>query len=80
MQYTGYTDISEADAPTYACVGTKDGIASWTTMKNRLEQLKSMGIPMEFHKYSGLLHGFGIGTGTVAEGWVADAVKFWEEQ
>ena len=26
MQYTGYTDTSKADAPTYACVGTSDGI------------------------------------------------------
>ena len=25
-------------------------------------------------------HGFGLGTGTVAEGWIYDAVNFWEEQ
>ena len=24
--------------------------------------------------------GFGLGTGTVAEGWIYDAVNFWEEQ
>ena len=77
MQYTGYTDTSETDAPTYACVGTRDGIASWNTMKSRLDRLKKMGIPTEFHKYEGLSHGFGIGTGTVAEGWLDDAVKFW---
>lgn len=80
MQYTGYTDTSKADAPTYACVGTSDGIASWNTMKNRLDRLKKLGIPTEFHKYQGLSHGFGIGTGTVAEGWISDAVKFWENQ
>lgn len=79
MQYTGYTDISKADAPTYACVGTSDGIASWNTMKNRLERLTDMGIPTEFHHYDGLTHGFGIGTGTVAEGWIDDAVRFWEK-
>lgn len=32
MQYTGYTDASINDAPTYVCVGTNDGIASWYTM------------------------------------------------
>lgn len=26
----------------------------------------------------GLSHGFGLGTGTVAEGWLDKAVKFWE--
>ena len=78
MQYTGYTDTSSADAPTYACVGTSDGIASADTMKSRLEKLDNMGIPTEFHSYKGLPHGFGIGTGTVAEGWLDDAVRFWE--
>lgn len=78
MQYTGYTDTSKSDAPTYACVGTRDGIASWNTMKNRLERLKKLGISTEFHKYEGLSHGFGLGTGTVAEGWLDDAIRFWE--
>ncbi len=78
MQYTGYADTSSADAPTYACVGTSDGIASADTMKSRLEKLDNMGIPTEFHSYKGLPHGFGIGTGTVVEGWLDDAVRFWE--
>jgi hypothetical protein len=80
MQYTGYTYTSNADAPTYVCVGTSDGIANWKTMQSRLNTLESYGIPTEFHAYEGLPHGFGLGTGTVAEGWIYDAVNFWEEQ
>ena len=80
MQYTGYNASSPTDAPTYACIGTSDGIASYRTMQNRLEGLESYGIPTEFHAYEGLPHGFGIGTGTNAEGWIYDAVRFWEEQ
>lgn len=75
MQYTGYTDVSKSDAPTYSCVGTRDGIASASTMKNRLERLKKLGIPTEFHKYEGLSHGFGLGTGTVAEGCTYTALR-----
>ena len=78
MQYTGYTTVSEKDAPTYACVGTNDGIASWRTMQARLEALDALGIPTEFHAYEGLGHGFGLGMGTVAEGWIEDAVNFWD--
>lgn len=78
MQYTGYTTVSKQDAPTYACVGTNDGIASWHTMRARLEGLEALGIPTEFHAYEGLGHGFGLGTGTVAGGWIEDAVNFWE--
>lgn len=79
MQYTGYTQVSQYDAPTYACVGSNDGIASWRTMQNRLQRLSAIGIPTEFHVYDGLGHGFGIGTGTVADGWVKDALKFWQK-
>lgn len=80
MQYTGYSSASRYDAPTYACVGTSDYIASWRTMQSRLQQLSDLGIQTEFHAYSGLPHGFGLGTGTVAEGWIDDAVKFWQKQ
>ena len=31
MQYTGYSTVSRYDAPTYVCVGSNDGIASWRT-------------------------------------------------
>ena len=78
MQYTGHSEASENDAPTYACCGTSDGIASWRTMQSRLNTLSGYGIPTEFHSYNGLPHGFGLGTGTAAEGWINDAAAFWE--
>ena len=80
IQYTGLSEYSENDPPTYVCVGDSDGIASWRTMKMRLDNMSALGIDTEFHVYSGLRHGFGIGTGTVAEGWLDDALKFWEKQ
>lgn len=80
MQYTGYGEYSENDPPTYACVGENDGIANWRTMGARIDRLNALGIPTEFHHYKGLSHGFGLGTGTVAEGWIDDAVEFWETQ
>lgn len=80
MQYTGHNTYSENDPPTYACVGENDGIASWRVMESRLACLSELGIDTEFHKYPGLGHGFGLGTGTVAEGWLDEAVAFWERQ
>ena len=80
IQYTGHSDYTENDPPTFVCVGENDGIASWRTMQRRIDALSSLGIPTEFHHYPGLSHGFGLGTGTVAEGWIDDAVAFWEEQ
>lgn len=78
MQYTGFSRVSRFDAPTYVCVGDNDWIANWETMKMRLFYLKKMGIPTEFHVYHDLGHGFGLGEETVAEGWINDAIKFWQ--
>lgn len=80
MQYTGLSEYSESDPPTYACVGDQDGIANWRVMQARLEAMQQAGIDTEFHVYSGLGHGFGLGTGTSAEGWINDAVSFWKKQ
>lgn len=80
IQYTGHSEYTQNDPPTYSCVGDRDGIASWRTMQNRLNAMSSAGINTEFHVYEGLGHGFGLGTGTAAEGWLDDAVAFWEEQ
>lgn len=80
MQYTGLGKCSPSDPPTYACVGDQDGIASWRVMKARLDALSALGIDTEFHVYEGLSHGFGLGTGTSAEGWMDDAIAFWSRQ
>lgn len=79
-QYTGYSSVSNKDAPTYACVGTNDGIAYYKDMESRLNALSKLGIPTEFHAFQGLSHGFGLGTDTVAQDWIKDAVAFWMKQ
>lgn len=80
IQYTGHSDYTGEEPPTYVCVGENDGIASWRTMERRQNALSGMGIETEFHVYEGLGHGFGLGTGTVAEGWLDDAAEFWQKQ
>ena len=37
------------------------------------------GTLVEYHKFRNLGHGLGLGTGTSAHGWVADAIRFWEK-
>ena len=79
MQYTGHSDYNpNEEVATFACVGNQDGIANWRTMQNRINNLSNMGVETEFHVYNGLSHGFGLGTGTVAEGWINLAINFWK--
>ena len=80
IQYTGPIDYSKNEPPTYACVGEKDRISNWQMMERRIKNISALGIPTEFHKYPNLGHGFGLGIGTEAEGWINEAVAFWERQ
>lgn len=79
MAYTGHSDYSSDDPPTFVVVGEHDGIASPSVMERRVEAMRKAGIEVEYHKYKNLGHGFGPGTGTSAEGWMHDAVRFWEK-
>lgn len=40
MQYTGLSEVTGNEPPTYACVGTSDGIASYRTMENYIARIK----------------------------------------
>mgnify|MGYP001056367442 FL=1 len=80
MEYTGLSEVSGKEPPTYACVGTNDGIASFRTMQHRIDRIKANGTDAEIEIFQGLSHGFGLGEGTVAEGWIDRAVGFWERQ
>lgn len=79
MQYTGLSEVYGNEPPTYNCVGTNDYIASYTTMQNRINKIKANGTDAEIEIFEGLSHGFGLGQGTVAEGWLDNAVAFWEK-
>ena len=80
MQYTGLSEVTGDEPPTYNCVGTSDGIASYQTMEERIRQIQAQGTDAEIEVFDGLPHGFGLGEGTVAEGWLDNAVAFWERQ
>ena len=80
MQYTGLGEVYGNEPPTYNCVGTNDGIASFKTMERRINAIKANGTDAQIEVFRGLGHGFGLGQGTVAEGWIDNAVKFWEKQ
>ena len=80
MQYTGLSEVTGEEPPTYCCVGTSDGIASYRTMEERVRRIQENGTDAEIEVFEGLPHGFGLGEGTAAEGWIDHAIAFWERQ
>jgi acetyl esterase/lipase len=79
IAYTGHSDWMVDDPPTFTVVGDRDEIASPATMEQRVNAMRAAGIDVEFHKYPDVGHGFGLGVGTNAEGWLDLAVRFWQK-
>jgi len=78
MAYTGHSDRSSDEPPTFVAAGAHDGIAPPSAMRRRADALRRAGTEVEYHEYMGLGHGFGTGAGTSADGWIGTAVGFWE--
>jgi acetyl esterase/lipase len=80
MAYTGHSDYASVEPPTFVVAGEEDGIAPPASMKRRVEALRRSGTEVEYREYQGLGHGFGLGVGTSAEGWILEAIRFWEKR
>ena len=81
MTYTGHSETAgqgEQDPPTFVIAGEQDRIAPADVMERRVAALRRAGVRVEYRRYAGIGHGFGLGTGTSAEGWINDVIRFWE--
>lgn len=79
MAYTGHSEVTASEPPTFVVVGDRDGIAPPAVMETRVAALRRIGTPVEYDRYPGVGHGFGTGQGTRAQGWITQAVRFWEK-
>jgi acetyl esterase/lipase len=80
LLYTGLSDVASTEPPTFVAVGDEDAIAPPVMTERRVAALRRFGSEVEYRKYRGVGHGFGLGQGTSAEGWIEDALRFWARQ
>lgn len=78
IAYTGQSSYSSSFSPAFITVAANDRIVDVNTVERRVENLRNAGVEVAYHRYEGAGHGFGLGTGTDAEGWVDLAVQFWK--
>lgn len=76
--YTGQASFSAQFPPTFIINSANDGIAPIATVDRRVQNLKRAGVDVEYHRYQSVGHGFGLGVGTKAAGWLQQAVRFWK--
>ena len=79
IAYTGQSSFSKEFPPTFITVSADDGIANIAVVDKRVENLRKAGVEVEYRRYRTAGHGFGLGTGADAEGWLGHAVRFWEK-
>jgi acetyl esterase/lipase len=79
IAYTGQSSFSEDFPPTFMTTSANDGIANVLSVDRRVKNLREAGVEVEYRRYRTAGHGFGLGTGTDAEGWLDLAVQFWEK-
>lgn len=79
IAYTGQSTWSKDFSPSFITVAANDGIANVKIVEARVENLRNAGVDVEYRRYESAGHGFGLGTGTDAEGWLDLAVQFWKQ-
>ena len=77
-QYSASYEVNPNDVPTYANLGGRDTYCQ-ANAKSRVADLNAIGIEAEMDYFPDCWHGFGLGIGTEAEGWIDHAVSFWEK-
>lgn len=80
MAYTRYTYFFSDAPPTFVTISDDDPIVMGGTalVDERVAEMQAAGVDVVYQKYNGLGHGYGPGIGTPAEGWIFDAIDFWE--
>lgn len=79
IAYTGQSSYSGDFSPAFITVAANDGIVNIHTVEKRVENLRNAGVEVAYRRYEQAGHGFGLGTGTDAEGWLPLAVQFWQK-
>lgn len=79
LAYTGHSSFTGDDPPTFVVQGENDEIVNLSVVDRRVEAMRNAGVEVEYHKVKNVGHGFGLGIGTAAEGWIEYAMKFWEK-
>jgi acetyl esterase/lipase len=78
IAYTGQSSYSSDFPPTFIAVSADDRIANVSTVERRVQDLRKAGVEVEYRRFKNAGHGFGLGVGTDAEGWIEHAIGFWE--
>ena len=73
-------NLLKNDPPVFTIVGVGDAYGGDEVMDRVVPRMKNAGMNVIYHKYQNYPHGSGLGKRTDAEGWIDEAITFWESQ
>jgi len=72
--------VTGAYPPCFVWCGDVDRVVDPENSRNLALALQENAVPYRFTEYPGVDHGVGLGQGLACEGWLEDAVDFWQQQ
>lgn len=78
-KYSVEYHVTESYPPAYVWQSEEDGTCPFRNSQVITAAMKAKGVPYEYITYPGTAHGWGVGDGTPAEGWLTKACDFWEK-
>lgn len=77
--YAWQPRFSQNDPAVFTAIGETDRIGNVKRLEIEVRASQAAGANIEYHLFRNTGHGFGLGTGTNAEGWLDLAILFWEK-
>lgn len=77
--FEGNPRFQPDDPAAYFIIGGRDRLVPQRAITGRYEEMKRAGVRTICRVFPNAPHGFGVGIGTEAEGWIDDAISFWEK-
>lgn len=79
-KYSVEEQITKHYPPCFIWQCERDTTVPIQNSKLLVKALENNHIPYIYHTYDSDFHGWGLGNGTLAEGWLEEAVMFWKEK
>ncbi|WEH13057.1 hypothetical protein [Streptomyces sp. VNUA24] len=74
---TPFGPYSASFPPYFVTVAADDEVISVPEVDRLVDDLRAIGVAVDYHRTDSGGHGYGLGVGTPADGWLDDAVAFW---
>ncbi|MFF2842472.1 alpha/beta hydrolase [Paenarthrobacter sp. NPDC057981] len=72
--------VTAGSGPTFAITAADDPLIPVEHVDAVMDELRRAGVAVQYERVSTGGHGFGIGQGTPAAGWIDHAIRFWKQQ